>query len=59
MTGHYVPRRFGWDCHGLPIEYEVDKMLDIRSQDDFKKIGIKKYNSQCRAIVMKYSQEWE
>ena len=59
MTGHHVPRRFGWDCHGLPVEYEVDKMLAIKSQDDFKQLGLKKYNAHCRAIVMKYSREWE
>ncbi len=59
QTGHHVTRRFGWDCHGLPIEYEVDKLLDIKSQEDFKQIGIKQYNQKCRAIVMKYASEWE
>lgn len=32
QTGHFVSRRFGWDCHGLPVEYEIDKMLDIKGR---------------------------
>ncbi|KAI9354356.1 tRNA synthetases class I-domain-containing protein [Zopfochytrium polystomum] len=59
MTGHHVERRFGWDCHGLPVEHEIDKMLGIKSVDDVMKMGIKAYNAECRAIVMKYSAEWE
>jgi len=59
QTGHYVPRRFGWDCHGLPIEYEIDKSLGITGRDDVLKMGIDKYNSECRGIVMRYSKEWE
>ena len=35
MTGHHVERRFGWDCHGLPIEYEIDKQLEIKGKDDY------------------------
>lgn len=58
MKGHYVERRFGWDTHGLPIEYEIDKKLDIKSKDDVMEMGIAKYNSECRAIVMRYSTEW-
>ncbi|KAJ3218961.1 isoleucine--tRNA ligase [Dinochytrium kinnereticum] len=59
QTGHHVERRFGWDCHGLPIEHEIDKKLGIKSPDDVAKMGIKAYNAECRAIVMKYSSEWE
>ena len=58
-TGHHVTRRFGWDCHGLPVEYEIDKTFDIRSKDDVLKMGIDKYNEECRSIVMRYSKEWE
>lgn len=58
MKGHYVERRFGWDTHGLPIEYEIDKKLDIKSKDDVMEMGIAKYNAECRAIVMRYSTEW-
>ena len=59
QTGHYVPRRFGWDCHGLPVEFEIDKKLGISGRDDVLKMGIKAYNAECRAIVMRYSKEWE
>lgn len=58
MKGHYVERRFGWDTHGLPIEYEIDKKLDIKSKDDVMRMGIGNYNAECRAIVMRYSTEW-
>lgn len=59
MTGHHVPRRFGWDCHGLPVEHEIDKSLGIRTRDDVLKLGIDVYNETCRGIVMRYSKEWE
>ena len=59
MTGHYVERRFGWDCHGLPVEYEIDKKLGIKSREDVLAMGIDKYNQECRSIVMRYSGEWE
>eukprot|EP00127_Corallochytrium_limacisporum_P006058 Clim_evm7s218 gene=Clim_evmTU7s218 len=59
QTGHYVERRFGWDTHGLPIEYEIDKKLKINGPEDVRKMGIDKYNAECRAIVMRYSAEWE
>lgn len=58
-TGHYVERRFGWDCHGLPVEHEIDKKLGIKGKDDVLKMGIDKYNAECRSIVMRYSKEWE
>ncbi len=88
QTGHHVERRFGWDCHGLPVEYEIDKKLGVCVQldwirclllhdfspltnyptnadvcltnqitgpQDVLKMGIDKYNAECRAIVMRYS----
>lgn len=58
MRGFYVERRFGWDCHGLPIEYEIDKKLGLSAQDAVAKLGIKKYNDECRGIVQRYTQEW-
>ncbi|KAI8969838.1 isoleucyl-tRNA synthetase [Pilobolus umbonatus] len=57
-TGHSVERRFGWDTHGLPVEYEIDKKLNIKGKDDVLKMGIDKYNAECRAIVMRYAGEW-
>ncbi|MFT6017163.1 MAG: isoleucyl-tRNA synthetase, partial [Candidatus Azotimanducaceae bacterium] len=59
MKGFHVQRRFGWDCHGLPIEHEIDKSLGMSSQEAVEKIGIKGYNDECRAIVQRYTSEWE
>ncbi|MBP9674581.1 MAG: class I tRNA ligase family protein, partial [Bacteriovoracaceae bacterium] len=59
MQGRYVSRRFGWDCHGLPIEQEIDKKLGMTTQDAVKKLGIKGYNDECRGIVSRFTKEWE
>ncbi|XP_039289224.1 isoleucine--tRNA ligase, cytoplasmic [Nilaparvata lugens] len=59
QNGFHVERRFGWDTHGLPVEYEIDKTLGIKGPDDVMKMGIAAYNSECRKIVMRYSTEWE
>uniref|UniRef100_A0A8C6U3S5 Isoleucine--tRNA ligase, cytoplasmic n=1 Tax=Neogobius melanostomus TaxID=47308 RepID=A0A8C6U3S5_9GOBI len=59
QSGFHVDRRFGWDCHGLPVEYEIDKSLGIKGPEDVAKMGIAEYNNQCRKIVMRYSNEWE
>ncbi|KKA20158.1 Isoleucine--tRNA ligase [Rasamsonia emersonii CBS 393.64] len=58
MKGRHVIRRFGWDTHGLPIEYEIDKKHGISGRDAVMQMGIEKYNEECRAIVMKYASEW-
>ena len=59
MKGYLVKRRWGWDCHGLPVENEVEKELDIKDKSDIeKKIGIEKFNETCRQNVMKYAGEW-
>ncbi len=59
MKGKYVSRRFGWDCHGLPVEYEVEKELKFESKKDIEKFGISNFNETCRSIVLRYSKEWE
>ena len=59
MQGYYVQRRFGWDCHGLPIEHEIDKALGMSSQQAVAELGIKGYNDKCRGIVQRYTAEWE
>lgn len=59
MTGHHVTRRFGWDCHGVPVEHEIDSMLGIKTRSDVLQMGIDKYNEQCRGIVTRYVNEWE
>ena len=58
MKGRYVQRRFGWDCHGLPIEHEIDKTLGMSSIEAVEKLGIKGYNDECRGIVQRYTGEW-
>lgn len=59
QTGHYVSRRFGWDCHGLPVEYEIDKKLNITGRAMVLEMGVDKYNNECRGIVQRYTKEWE
>ena len=59
QTGHFVSRRFGWDCHGLPVEYEIDKELKITNRKEVLAMGIANYNKECRNIVMRYSGLWE
>ncbi|XP_059505809.1 isoleucine--tRNA ligase, cytoplasmic isoform X2 [Stegostoma tigrinum] len=59
QSGFSVERRFGWDCHGLPVEYEIDKTLGIKGPEDVAAMGIAEYNRHCRGIVMRYSNEWE
>ena len=58
MKGRYVERRFGWDTHGVPIEYEIDKKLGMSGKKAVEEIGIAEYNAQCRAIVMRFAKEW-
>ncbi|GMH86750.1 hypothetical protein TL16_g10641, partial [Triparma laevis f. inornata] len=59
QTGHYVERRAGWDCHGLPVEYEIDQKLKITRREQVLEMGIENYNKECRSIVQRYSKEWE
>ena len=59
MKGRYVERRFGWDCHGLPVEQEIDKKFGKSAQDIVAEFGVKKYNDECRGIVQRYVKEWE
>ncbi|MEZ5551831.1 MAG: isoleucine--tRNA ligase [Pseudomonadales bacterium] len=58
MKGRYVQRRFGWDCHGLPIEHEIDKQLNMSAQQAVEELGVAGYNAQCRSIVQRYVNEW-
>lgn len=59
MKGYTVPRRFGWDCHGLPVEYEINKTHKIESRKDVFKMGVANYNDACRSIVKRYSEDWK
>ncbi|KAK8086873.1 isoleucyl-tRNA synthetase [Apiospora phragmitis] len=58
MKGFHVERRFGWDTHGLPIEHEIDKKFGITGKQAVMEMGLEKYNAECRAIVMRYREEW-
>lgn len=58
MKGYHVPRKAGWDTHGLPVELEVEKELGINSKKEIEKIGIEKFNKLCKQSVMKYEEEW-
>ncbi|MBT3982199.1 MAG: isoleucine--tRNA ligase [Bacteriovoracaceae bacterium] len=59
MKGRYVERRFGWDCHGLPVENEIDKKLGMSALEAVEKLGVGGYNDECRGIVSRYTKEWE
>ncbi|MCR4278509.1 MAG: isoleucine--tRNA ligase [bacterium] len=58
MKGYRVPRRWGWDCHGLPIENLVEKELGVNSKKDIEAMGIGKFNEACRSMVLRYSEDW-
>ncbi len=58
MKGKHVLRRFGWDCHGLPVEYEVEKEMGLSGKTDIEKFGIAQFNERCRNIVLRYTSEW-
>ena len=59
MRGNSVDRVFGWDCHGLPVEYEMEKELNLSGKKEIEKFGIGKFNEACRGIVLRYTREWE
>jgi len=58
MRGYHVERRFGWDCHGLPVENLIEKELGLNSKTDIEKYGIAEFNEKCRASVLRYTEEW-
>ncbi len=59
MRGYYVERRFGWDCHGLPVETEIEKRKKLRGRPDILAMGIANFNEECRASVLFYAGEWQ
>jgi isoleucyl-tRNA synthetase len=59
MLGYYVPRKAGWDTHGLPVEIEVEKQLGISGKQQIEEIGVEEFNRLCRESVFKYRAEWE
>ncbi|MEJ7875915.1 MAG: isoleucine--tRNA ligase, partial [Solirubrobacterales bacterium] len=58
MAGANVPRKAGWDCHGLPVELEVEKELGITSKEEIEAYGIAEFNAKCRESVFRYVSEW-
>ena len=59
MTGHFVPRKGGWDCHGLPVELEVEKEIGTTGKRDIEAFGIEEFNRLCRESVGRYVGEFE
>ncbi len=59
MQGYRVERRWGWDCHGLPIENLIEKELGLKSKLEIEAMGVAKFNDACRTSVLKYTTEWK
>ena len=59
MTGHYVERKAGWDCHGLPVELAVEAELGFQSKDDIERYGIAEFNARCREKVLSHVERVE
>src|SRR5918997_5178626 len=58
MRGHHVTRKGGWDCHGLPVELEVEKELGFASKEDIERYGVAEFNARCRESVLRYVDEF-
>ncbi len=58
MCGYRVPRKAGWDCHGLPVELEVEQQLGISSKQEIEEYGIAEFNNRCRESVFEYVEDW-
>jgi len=59
MRGHRVERQFGWDCHGLPVEMEVERELGVQGRAAIQNYGIGRFNDHCRTSVLKYTEVWK
>ena len=59
MRGYHVPRKAGWDTHGLPVEIEVEKSLGITAKAQIEALGVARFNELCRENVWKYRSDWE
>lgn len=58
MRGYYAPRRFGWDCHGLPPEMLAEKELGVSGKKAIHEYGIDKFNNYCRQSVLRFTDQW-
>lgn len=59
MQGFSVPRINGWDCHGLPVEYEIEKKLELSGRKDIEAMGVEAFNAACRESVFTYTEIWD
>jgi isoleucyl-tRNA synthetase len=59
MQGYRVPRRAGWDTHGLPVELQIEKKLGFTSKKDIEEYGVAKFNTECKDSVFTYIKDWE
>lgn len=58
MRGFFVDRRFGWDCHGLPVEFEIEKREGLKGRQDILSMGVERFNALCSASIAHYTGEW-
>ena len=59
MRGYRVPRKAGWDCHGLPVELEVERRLGIDGKEQIEEYGVARFNALCRESVLAYLKDWD
>ena len=59
MKGYHVARRWGWDCHGLPLENQIEKELGLQTKRDIEHLGVKTFNEAARAAVLRYAEDWK
>jgi len=59
MRGYHVRRRWGWDCHGLPLENQIEKELNLATKRDIERLGISKFNQAARRAVLRYADDWK
>src|SRR3989344_4313393 len=59
MRGYHVRRRWGWDCHGLPIENMTEKGFGLKSKKDIEAMGVEKFNETCRSVVLETAGAWK
>ena len=59
MKGFFVPRRFGWDCHGVPVENEIEKEKNLSGAPSIEEFGVANFNEACRSIVQRFVSEWK